>query len=543
MLRRWIWLLVLCPLMAVLGAGVVTVFVPPVYEAQVAVLVKPAQPLTTTDPGVSLLTTDQISGTYAQLMTERPILKQVVTDLHLRVNTDDLARQIKVTPQANTTIIGVAVDSTSPKLARDVANTVVDDFVAQSKRIQQQQSDQYTARIRTQIQRLEQSIGADQSMVDQLSQPSGATTVQQQTQLITLQQQLSAERTQYSSLVGNLSDIEAQTARSTDNLVIISPAVLPERPVSPKPVLNIALALGGGLALAIGAVLVLERLDQSVKSDEQLAERTGLVAIGHIAYVTPGRRRGDDLVVLAEGHSQVAEAYRALRTNLLFSSLDREIRTVVVTSSVPNEGKSRTAANLAIVLAQAGHSTVLIDADFRRPSQHRIFGRIRNLGLSNLMLRDVPEEELVWPVEQVPNLSLVASGPTPPNPSELLGSAHLKSLLTTLRGRYRYVVIDTPPVNAVTDPTVLAAHADATILVIEQGTTTYPAVLRASQALTRVGANVVGAVVNKLRVESTGYYQYYYYHYYGGHEGGNGQAQAPPGEAVASPPAHGGQVR
>jgi capsular exopolysaccharide synthesis family protein len=542
-LRRWIWLLVLCPLMAVLGAGVVTVFVPPVYEAQVAVLVKPAQPLTTTDPGVSLLTTDQISGTYAQLMTERPILKQVVTDLHLRVNTDDLARQIKVTPQANTTIIGVAVDSTSPKLARDVANTVVDDFVAQSKRIQQQQSDQYTARIRTQIQRLEQSIGADQSMVDQLSQPSGATTVQQQTQLITLQQQLSAERTQYSSLVGNLSDIEAQTARSTDNLVIISPAVLPERPVSPKPVLNIALALGGGLALAIGAVLVLERLDQSVKSDEQLAERTGLVAIGHIAYVTPGRRRGDDLVVLAEGHSQVAEAYRALRTNLLFSSLDREIRTVVVTSSVPNEGKSRTAANLAIVLAQAGHSTVLIDADFRRPSQHRIFGRIRNLGLSNLMLRDVPEEELVWPVEQVPNLSLVASGPTPPNPSELLGSAHLKSLLTTLRGRYRYVVIDTPPVNAVTDPTVLAAHADATILVIEQGTTTYPAVLRASQALTRVGANVVGAVVNKLRVESTGYYQYYYYHYYGGHEGGNGQAQAPPGEAVASPPAHGGQVR
>jgi capsular exopolysaccharide synthesis family protein len=542
-LRRWVWLLALCPLMAVAGAGVVTLFVPPVYEAQVAVLVKPAQPLTTTDPGVSMLTADQISGTYAQLMTERPILNQVISDLHLHVNTEDLARQIKVTPQANTTIIGLAVDSTSAKLARDVANTVVDEFVAQTKRIQQQQSDQYTARIRAQIQRVDQSIAADQSRVDQLSQPNAAATLQQQTELFTLQQQLSAERSQYSSLVANLSDIEAQTARSTDNVVVISPAVLPERPVSPKPLLNLALALGGGLALAIGAVLVLERLDQSVKSDEQLAERTGLTAIGHIAYVAPGRRRGDDLVVLGEGHSQVAEAYRALRTNLLFSSLDREIRTVVVTSSVPNEGKSRTAANLAIVLAQAGHSTVLIDADFRRPSQHRIFGRIRNLGLSNMMLRDVPEAELIWPVEHVPNLSLIASGPTPPNPSELLGSAQLRSLLTTLRGRYRYVVIDTPPVNAVTDPTVLAAHADATILVIEQGITTYPAVLRASQALTRVGANVVGAVVNKLRSESGSYYQYYYYHYYGHQAGGNGQAQAPPDEAVAGPPAPGGQAR
>ena len=132
-------------------------------------------------------------------------------------------------------------------------------------------------------------------------------------------------------------------------------------------------------------MLALERLDQSVKSDDQLAERTGLVAIGHVPYVAAERDRREDLVVLADPQSPVSEAYKALRTNLLFSSLDNRIKTLVVTSSVPAEGKSRTAANLAVVLAQAGHPTLLVDADFRRPSQHRIFGRIRNLGLSNLI--------------------------------------------------------------------------------------------------------------------------------------------------------------
>src|SRR5439155_16383017 len=119
---------------------------------------------------------------------------------------------------------------------------------------------------------------------------------------------------------------------------------------------------------------------------------------------------------------------------------------------------------------------------------------IRNVGLSNLMLRDVPEQELLWPIEQVPNLQLIASGPTPPNPSELLGSAQMRVLLGSLRERFTYVVVDTPPVNAVTDPTVLAAHADATILVIEQGRTTFPALARAQQAADRVDAKIGGAV-------------------------------------------------
>jgi non-specific protein-tyrosine kinase len=526
-LKRWVWLLVLCPLVAVVGAGLVTKVMPPVYEAQASVLVKPAQPLAATDPTMVAVSAEQISSTYAQLMTERPILQQVVNDLRLRMSVDDLGSKVKVAPQSNTSIITVSVDSTSRKLARDVANGLVNDFIAQTKHIQQQQSQQYTARIQAQIQQVQQSIASDQASIDKLGRNPNA---QQQNELASLQQQLSADRTQYSVLVGNLANLEAQDARSTDNLVVISPAVLPDRAVSPRPWLNLLLALVGGLTLAVGSVLGLERLDQSVKSDEQLIERTGLVAIGHIPYVVTAKGGREDLVALADGLSPVAEAYKALRTNLLFSSLDKRLQAIVVTSSVPMEGKSRTAANLAVVLAQAGYSTVLVDADFRRPSQHRIFGRIRNVGLSNLMLRDVPEQELLWPVERVPNLHLIASGPTPPNPSELLGSAQMRALLGSLRERFTYVIVDTPPVNAVTDPTVLAAHADATILVIEQGRTTFPALTRAKQALERVDANIAGAVINKLRSESTSYY--YYNYQYGNYHRGNGKSPEQPVESM-----------
>jgi len=169
----------------------------------------------------------------------------------------------------------------------------------------------------------------------------------------------------------------------------------------------------------------------------------------------------------------------------------------VITSAEQGEGKSRTAANLAIALAHAENRTLLVDADFRRPSQHRIFGRIRNVGLSNLILRNINPDEAISSVEAVPNLWLLTSGPTPPNPSELLGSGRMKELMAQLSEAFSYVIVDTPPVNAVTDASILAASASGTILVVEQGRTTVPALLHAKQVLARVRAHTIGAVINK----------------------------------------------
>ena len=459
-IRRWAWLIILCPLVAALAAGLISLQLPKIYEAQVSILVRPSQPLPG-DPAAAALTTDQILRTYARLITERPLLEKVISERGLKTDPVSLAKQIRATPEPNTAILDIAVRDTDPARARDTANTLVDDLIVQVNEM-------------------------------------------------------------------------APTASSA-NLRVVAPAIQPEQPVSPRPLLNIALGILAGLAVGLGLAFLLDYLDQSVRSDEILRERVGLVPLGHISYVPakPGRR--GELVTLG-GDSPVVEAYKALRTNLLFSSVDKEIKTVVITSAGPNEGKSRTAANLAIVLAQAGHPTLLVDADFRRPSQHRMFGRVRNIGLSNLIVEDTPESAVFLPDEQVKDLVILASGPTPPNPSELLGSAHMKALLARFRKGFDYIVIDTPPVNAVTDASVLAASVDAAILVVDTNKATYTAVQHAKQGLDHVGANVLGSVMKKMKA-SGGTYYYDESGYGYGSPNGKVHAEAPPAQPQPETPA------
>jgi receptor protein-tyrosine kinase len=448
----------------------VTLGLPSVYEANVALLVRPAQPLSV-DPGVAALTSDQISKTYATLMTEPPLLQRVISDLQLKMDVATLSREIKVTPETGTTILDVAVDDRNPADARNIANTLTTDFVVQIKEIQQGES-------------------------------------------------------------------KNPTASSADNLVVVSPATLPVGPIFPRPLLNIGLAIFAGILLGLALAFLLDYLDQSIRSDDLLIERVGLTPIGHIAWLAPKPERRSELVAL-QGSAPVAEAYKALRTNLLFSSVDKEVKTIVVTSASPGEGKSRTAANLSLVLAQAGHETLLVDADFRRPSQHRLFGRVRNLGLSNMILQDLPDAELLQADEAIPNLTVLLSGPTPPNPSELLGSGAMKSLLARFRKSFAYVILDTPPIHAVTDALVLAAAADATILVVEAKKTTYPSVIQAKASLQRVGASILGVVMNKIRAAggSSYYYNQYGYGYESSPRGSSVPEGSVPGKALMHAPA------
>jgi capsular exopolysaccharide synthesis family protein len=486
----------------------------PLYESQAAVLVKPGQPVNGFNSAVSGLTADQIARTYAQLMVMPPLLNQVISDLNLDMSAGALAGEITVTPVTSTTILNITARNTSPHLARDISNTLVNDFIANSNSLQRQQIDQYTSRIQAQIQQAETDIAREQADIDRLNSMPKPLTSEQKNQLSSLAQQLSADRARYAALLTDQADIAGQTARATDSVVVVSPAILPDRPVSPNLILNVLLAAVGALVMAIGVAFLLEYLDQSIKSDDELMQRVGLVAIGHVPFSQSRRGKLPELVTLSE-HSSGTEAYKAMRTNLLLSSIDHEIKTIVVTSASPGEGKSRTAANLAVALAQAGHRTVIVDADFRRPNQDKIFGRIRNVGLTNMILRDKPDDEVVVPVAEVPNLWLLMSGPIPPNPSELLGSASMRALLTQLRQAFTYVIVDTPPVNAVTDPIVVAVNADGAILVIEQGRTTYPSLLRAKRVLDRVNTPTLGAVMNKLRAAEGAYYENYPYHHYG----------------------------
>jgi receptor protein-tyrosine kinase len=314
-------------------------------------------------------------------------------------------------------------------------------------------------------------------------------------------------------LIDEVKQIQAQetsasNSRTGDNLVVTAPAVIPDKPVFPNKTLNVAIAFAAGLLVALAIAFLLDYLDQSIKGDEELIGRLGLIPLGHIAHIPVGKTKRSELVALDQ-QSPSSEAFKALRTSLLFATIDHELKAIVITSAELGEGKSRTAANLAISLAQAGYKTLLIDADFRRPSQHRLFGQVRNIGLTNLILQDANESQAIRQLDSVPNLWLLTSGPTPPNPSELLGSARMRELMTNLWDQYSYVIIDTPPVNAVTDASIIAASASATIVVVEQGRTTFPALKHTREMLDRVNAHIIGAVLNKVRAASGSYYYGY----------------------------------
>lgn len=211
----------------------------------------------------------------------------------------------------------------------------------------------------------------------------------------------------------------------------------------------------------------------------------------------------ESLVTISNPRSPISEAYRTLRTNLEFSSLDKPLKTMVVTSAGPEEGKSTTLANLAVTLAQAEKRVILVDCDLRRPSQHEIFGVANGIGLTSMV---VDEEAFKNPpLQETPvlNLKLLPSGPLPPNPSELLGSRRMEEIIATLGERADLVLFDAPPVIAVTDAAVLASKVDGVLLVINAGTTKRDHAQRAKALLEKVNARLVGAVLNNVRMDIT----------------------------------------
>lgn len=229
----------------------------------------------------------------------------------------------------------------------------------------------------------------------------------------------------------------------------------------------------------------------------------------------PGRKPRDKAqipVALTEPRSPMAESFRTLRTNINYAAVDREIKIILVTSPHMGEGKSTASANLGVVLAQTGQETLLVDCDLRKPMLHKIFALANQKGLTNLLTETLLLEELVQPTQQ-DKLQVLTSGPIPPNPAEMLASRRMANLLDELRSCYERIIIDTTPIEAVTDAIVLSSQVDGVLLVVDSGRTPIQIARDARDKLARANAHILGIVLNRIKRDSNGYYHYYYYHY------------------------------
>lgn len=220
------------------------------------------------------------------------------------------------------------------------------------------------------------------------------------------------------------------------------------------------------------------------------------------------------LIANSEAKSPVSEAYRTIRTNIKFSNIaGKELKTIMLTSAIPNEGKSTTISNLAVVMAQAGHSVVVCDCDFRNPTQHKIFN-LTNKGLSNCVATGSNVMDIIQRTS-IPNLYVLTSGPVAPNPSELLASQNMVDIFKELKQHFDYVLVDTPPIMPVTDAAVVSGKVDGTIMVIASGTVSPAIAVEAKTRLEQAGAHLLGVVLNKVDVSGNSHYGYGYYYYYG----------------------------
>jgi capsular exopolysaccharide synthesis family protein len=320
-----------------------------------------------------------------------------------------------------------------------------------------------------------------------------------------------AVATQFAAVVGKL---ESPGPRSPSPVIVtvVRPAELPTSPVAPRPLVNVALGLLVGTAAGVALAVLREILDTSVKTSEDLQELTGNSALGVIAFDPQAHKT--PLVSQADLQSMRLEAFRTLRTNLRFVDVDHPPRVVVLTSSVAGEGKSTTACNLALTLASAGTSVIVVEGDLRRPRVADYMGLEGAVGLTDVLIGRASLDDVLQPWGSSP-LSVLTSGALPPNPSEMLSSTQMTELIANLRGRADMVLIDAPPLLPVTDGAVLTRECDGALLVVRQGRTTREQLTRSLEALRSVGGRVLGTVLNMAPTGRVGGYGYGYGYYSG----------------------------
>jgi capsular exopolysaccharide synthesis family protein len=523
------WVIIQAVVVVTLTALIVSLLQPAVYEGEAKVLISEKGSSADIFGSLGLDFSSQPERglqTQVQLMQVRPLLENTIRELELGVLPDALGGRVTVSAVGQTNIVTITARDGDPEVAAAIANTLADEFVSWSR-------DYKRESITSAVEEVETRLEVAKEEILKLGRE-----IQEQGKSDDLAAELSIATGNYTTLAAKLEELRINAQLETGSGRVVSPAVVTTEPVEPTPARNAALGLVVGLVFGLGMAFLYEYLDNTIKSSEEIERLVGAPVLGMIPgekYEKNERRRAS---ILTHPGGAGAEAYRALRNNLDFINFQHDIKTLLVTSAAPAEGKSTVSANLAAGLAQAGKRVVLIACDFRKPTTHQFFGVRNQIGLSDVLTGQRTLKAAVQrPIDDL-DLLVLTSGKIPPNPSELLGSEKMRDLLEEFKESADWVIIDTPPLLAVADGAAAARYADGVLLVTRGGTSTREAVRHAGEMVTSAGGRTIGVVVWGLEgLPGRGGYGYGQEGVYGGYYSYADYYNTPE-EPQASAPAH-----
>ncbi len=525
LIRHWLWLILLGAIVAGGAAYVFSNQQIPLYRAQATYEIDVS--------GGSASNAEYIGQLVAQNRIQTDIIKIRTSAMALRtidaleakypelksdVGVPGLLSKISIGSPVDSLLITISVVDTDAQRAADIANTIGAVFGAESERQQLSKFDTSIGLLDDRLASLDSSLSDLQTQISQFGEPD---TIGRQIELERLSRELEETRTEYNSVFEKRLDTDLSVASQVNGFFVIESAQPNTNKISPRTQTNAVLATLVGAMLTLGVILLLDYLDDTIKTPDEAMQATGSSTLATIAFIK-GDKPSDRLITQTAPRAPISEAYRVLRTNLSFSAIDTDLRSVLVTSSSPGEGKSTSSANTAVVMAQTGRRVIIVDADLRKPSQHKIFDSNNNHGLTTALLDSVtPVTNHLQPT-RTPGLRLMASGPLPPNPAELLNSQRMRDVLTALLEDADFVLVDTPPVLTVADAAILAPKVDGCILVAEVGQTKRDILVESANRLRSTGAALFGLVLNRSKAGRAGYYNYYYNESYYSYEYGLG---------------------
>lgn len=508
LLWQWLWLILLSTAAAGATAFLLSARTTAVYRASSRLLIDEAPGSSGSNDYSLLLLEQRLAQTYVEILNTRPVRQATIERLDLPFSAETLATMLSVSALPDTKIIVISVEDSDPARAADIANTIGEVFIVQN---QARESLRYAEPIANWESRIDHIGDEIQTLATQINAFGPAATAEEQAALARLQTQRNEAQIHYTEAFNNLNELQVAQAKESSNLVQIEQAQPSPDPIRPRTMTNTVLAAIAGAMTTLGLVFLAEYIDDTIKIPGQILQDTALSTLGTIANIKENDTTAR-LITARSPRDSISEAYRVLRTNLSLPLVGGAAHTILVTSSLPGEGKSTTAANLAVVLAQMGRRVVIVDADLRRPIQHKIFEVANGQGLTTAILDNTVAIDNLLQKTKIAHLAILTSGPIPLNPAEYLDAPRLAQVLAALGQEADLMILDTPPTLSAADVSILAPLVDGCLLVVEVNKTRRAALVQTVARLQKVNANVLGTVINRLKPGRANDYHYTYYY-------------------------------